>query len=255
MSAFRNVAQGFRNLWGQGGDDEYDDIAEETEELDDSSSRNRRARESHSSSHFSDSYDDSASLSHENSAPERAPGERYPRFTAPVSSGSATSPASSSGGARLRSLATPMRSRDKNIYTLKPKSMDEASLAADYLKTGCAVVVNLEEVERMIAIRIIDFMSGVCYGLEYQGHAMKLGETIFLFTPGDFEISSDETDYGENRDFIFKEVTHESAKREAAARENAMREAARENSNRKEAVMAGAEIGRPSAPERRSWER
>jgi hypothetical protein len=55
-------------------------------------------------------------------------------------------------------------------------------------------------------VRIIDFMSGVCYGLESQGHAMKLGDSIFLFTPGEFEISSDELDYGENRDFFFKEI-------------------------------------------------
>jgi cell division inhibitor SepF len=146
--------------------------------------------------------------------------DRYPRFTAPLN---ATTPSRSSyapepsvgggaGGRKLRPVAMPLRAREKNIYTLKPKSMDEASLAADYLKTGCAVVVNLEEVERTIAVRIIDFMSGICYGLEHQGHAMKLGDTIFLFTPGDFEISSDEADYAENRDFIFKDVTHDGTK-------------------------------------------
>ena len=75
--------------------------------------------------------------------------------------------------------------------------------AADALKTGDAVIVNLEEVPRGEAIRIIDFMSGVCYGLDHQGHAMKLGELIFLYTPGDFEISSDESDYGENTEPFF----------------------------------------------------
>ncbi len=112
------------------------------------------------------------------------------------------------GGARRMSGAVPLplRGREKNIYTLKPKTQEEASIAADYLKTGSAIVLNLDEVERMIAVRIIDFMSGVCYGLEHQGHAMKLGDTIFLFTPGDFEISSDESDYGENTEFFFKDV-------------------------------------------------
>ena len=113
------------------------------------------------------------------------------------------------GGARRLSGPVPLRvtGREKQIYTLKPKSLDEASIAADYLKTGSAVVLNLDEVDRSNAVRIIDFMSGVCYGLDNQGHAMKLGDTIFLFTPGDFEISSDETDYGENPEFFFKEVT------------------------------------------------
>ncbi len=116
---------------------------------------------------------------------------------------------SGSGNARRMSgpVALPLRGREKNIYTLKPKTQEEASIAADYLKTGSAIVLNLDEVERMIAVRIIDFMSGVCYGLEHQGHAMKLGDTIFLFTPGDFEISSDESDYGENTEFFFKEMS------------------------------------------------
>ena len=106
--------------------------------------------------------------------------------------------------------------REKNIYTLKPKSQEDAAIAADYLKTGTAVIINLEDVERSHAIRIIDFMSGVCYGLENQGHAMKLGDTIFLYTPGDFEISSDETDYAENPAPFFRDVQ---ARRDAAAQQ------------------------------------
>jgi cell division inhibitor SepF len=65
--------------------------------------------------------------------------------------------------------------REKNIYTLKPKNLEETAIAADHLKTGSAVVLNLDDVDRLLATRIIDFMSGVCYGLESQGHAMKLG--------------------------------------------------------------------------------
>ena len=120
----------------------------------------------------------------------------------PVHSGGSGSGRRMSGAVPL-----PLRGREKNIYTLKPKTQEEASIAADYLKTGSAIVLNLDDVERMTAVRIIDFMSGVCYGLEHQGHAMKLGDTIFLFTPGDFEISSDESDYGENTEFFFKEIS------------------------------------------------
>jgi len=105
---------------------------------------------------------------------------------------------------RLRSINHAPHSQEKNIYTLRPKSLDEAAIAADYLKTGSAVVINHEVVDRATSLRIIDFMSGVCYGLDNQGHAMKLGETIFLFTPGEYEINSDEVDYGENRDHFFR---------------------------------------------------
>ena len=215
MSALRHVTQGFRNLWGAA--DEYDDAPDSFEPRESSSTQ--------ANSHYNEpSHEADASTQTEaqhrreplressrgeSSRSERSP-ERYQRTSVPAASSYSDAPPQSGGGTgarRLRPISIPLRaSREKNIYTLKPKSLDESSLAADYLKTGCAVVINLEEVEQGTAIRIIDFMSGVCYGLENQGHAMKLGEKIFLFTPGDFEISSDEIDYAENPDLIFKDV-------------------------------------------------
>lgn len=158
-------------------------------------------------SHGEDEYDEN-----ESSEPEAAQVEAA-RPTDSFNSYNSQNPRPSYGGAgasggvrRLRPVASPMRAREKNIYTLRPKSQEDAAIAADALKAGDAVIINLEEVERMKAVRIIDFMSGVCYGLEGQGHAMKLGDLIFLYTPPEFEITSDETDYGENPDFFFKDV-------------------------------------------------
>jgi cell division inhibitor SepF len=181
MSAFRNVTQGFRSLWGQGGD-EYDD-AEETEQDDAAKTARQRPDEPRQSGQESDPFQAEEPQSRPTRGVDARRDERYPRYTAPApretpdygGSGSSTN-----GPRRLRPVSMPLRAREKNIYTLKPKSMDEASLAADYLKTGCAVVVNLEEVERLVAVRIIDFMSGVCYGLEHQGHAMKLATRFSL---------------------------------------------------------------------------
>lgn len=211
MSAFRNVAQRLKDVWGHGGDEDYEDFVDEEEEEDYMPSNSSRDDSAHD-----DRYADSSSprpqrftASPTPSSQAASPSASFTRST--HSSGSAAA-GSSSASRRFRSTAMPIRGQEKNIHTLRPRGMDEVSLAADYLKTGCAVVVNLEAVPRTTAIRIIDFMSGVCYGLENQGHAMKLGETIFLFTPGDYEISSDETDYGENRDIIFKDVSHEAPK-------------------------------------------
>ena len=265
MSALRSVKQGFLKVWGMGEEDEYED-----EELETPSRRARyEARPAEPEAATEPEYEDieTRTVSRTVYAPTSAarhgrpaPGEdegSSSRFSAPretrETSGSGGGRGGSGGvsnmGARnLRSVAMPLRARDKNIYTLKPKTMDEASLAADYLKTGCAVVVNLEEVERMIAVRIIDFMSGVCYGLENQGHAMKLGDVIFLFTPGDFEITSDEVDYGENRDIIFKDVNQ----KEADAAKNPQSSATASGATG--ATASGAGSG-DAAGERRSWER
>ena len=251
MSALRNAAQTFRKVWGMGEEDEY-----EEEDLETTSRRARyearpapQPEQAPSETELEDEhvetrtvsrtvYAPSSAARHGRSASEDEGNPSQSRFSQARENMQAQSGGGRGGnsGRGLRSVAMPLRAREKNIYTLKPKAMDEASLAADYLKTGCAVVVNLDEVERMIAVRIIDFMSGVCYGLEKQGHAMKLGDFIFLFTPGDFEITSDEVDYGENPDFIFKDM-NQKAEPEAAA-----------------TADEGAGSG-DIAGERRSWER
>lgn len=229
MSALKNVTQGFRNLWGAADEDE-DDAPQPASQRDSSSSDENPYRERASRSVETPRAARADETSSDDASARRS--ERYEKFSSRDSASYGSEPSYGGAGARrLRSVAIPLRaSREKNIYTLKPKSLDESAVAADYLKTGCAVVINLEEVEQTIAIRIIDFMSGVCYGLENQGHAMKLGEKIFLFTPGDFELSSDEIDYAENRDLIFKDVVPELA-------------------------LAPTPAPTPTDAERRSWER
>ena len=185
--------RGLRNLWSHADDeDDYrDDYADESE---------NETRASHNQNHDDYSYE------RESRAEREA---RSERASQPRSTDSNPSYGHGSHNPRRpRLVATaPIRSaRSKNIYTLKPKGLDDAAIAADYLKDGTAVILNLEDVDRIGAVRIIDFMSGVCYGLENQGHAMKLGDVIFLYTPGDFDISSDEVDYGENPDLFFKDV-------------------------------------------------
>ena len=239
MSAIRNVAQGFRNLWGQGGDDE-----EEEEET--ASPRSTEPQPSASVHH--DEPQPSATPSRYSTPTNMRRGESpqdeeepYPSYTQPPRTdysqtpGGGT-PTGSGSGRRLRPVAMPIRGREKNVYTLKPKSMDEASVAADYLKTGCAVILNLDDLSKSVALRLVDFMSGVCYGLDNQGHAMKLGATIFLFTPGDYEITSDEADFGENREPLFREESHDSS------------------SSAQPQPKADPQAGAP-ANERRSWER
>ncbi|BCM90390.1 cell division protein SepF [Abditibacteriota bacterium] len=243
MSAIRNVAQTFRNLWGQGGD-EYEDEEDIPSFRSSEAQSSVRQEEDEPHQAAPSRYTTPSSMRREES--HREDEDEYPAYTQPprsdyssASTSSTTYGSGTSGGAssgrRLRPVAMPIRGREKNVYTLKPKSMDEASVAADYLKTGCAVILNLDDLSKGAALRMVDFMSGVCYGLDNQGHAMKLGATIFLFTPGDYEITSDEADYGENREPIFRDETHDASP-----------------SPRSEAPSAA-----PTAPmnERRSWER
>jgi len=197
-----------KNIWGHGDDEDYTDDGDDNAAESDNESPGNGG---YSGSYPSSSYNGASSYS-----------------SGPASSASAYTPTTGGKGGygsgstvrRLHAVSPTLRAREKNIYTIKPKRLDEATVAADCLKTGSAVIVNLEAVDRVTAIRIVDFMSGVCYGIDgpdgQPGHCMKLGEMIFLFTPSEFEITSDETDYAANRETFFREVSEAVAASQSA---------------------------------------
>ncbi len=78
--------------------------------------------------------------------------------------------------------------RQLEIVVLEPKSLEEARGAADYLKHRRPVIVNLRDVEREVAQRIVDFLCGVDYALD--GHLQQVGEEIFLFAPNHVVITA-----------------------------------------------------------------
>ena len=66
-----------------------------------------------------------------------------------------------------------MNGRGVEVYVIKPQDFAEAQTAADLLKEGRTVVINLEGVELTVAQRSIDFVGGATYPYrQYQ--------TIFL---------------------------------------------------------------------------
>lgn len=201
MSGLSQAVRSFRSIWGQG-DEEYSSDELEDDDVpsrDSSQSRDTTSRDSGPRPYSSSAYPVSSY------APSHTPAH-----------GGGSGSSSSSRSRRLHQIPTGLRGREKNIYTIKPKSQDDATIAADCLKAGDAVIVNLQDVDNVNAVRIVDFMSGVCYGLDSRGHAMKLGDAIFLYTPGDFEIRSDEVDYGENEELFFVDENPLSPQMQAA---------------------------------------
>lgn len=79
--------------------------------------------------------------------------------------------------------------KQMEIVVLQPRSFDDARAAADYLKMRRPVVVNLQGSHSELARRIVDFTSGVTYALD--GHLLRVGEQIFLFTPAHVVITAD----------------------------------------------------------------
>jgi cell division inhibitor SepF len=104
---------------------------------------------------------------------------------------SSTGPAPDGEGAPRRrgQLLSLHAHKQQEIVVLQPKTFDDARAAADYLKMRRPVVVNLQGSHADLARRIVDFTSGVTYALD--GHMLRVGEQIFLFTPSHIVITAD----------------------------------------------------------------
>lgn len=65
--------------------------------------------------------------------------------------------------------------------TVAPKSFQDAQEIADRLKAGVPVIVNLQSADRDLMRRIIDFSSGLTYGIG--GEMERTADKVYLLTP------------------------------------------------------------------------
>lgn len=71
----------------------------------------------------------------------------------------------------------------------QPTSFEQAEEICNYLKNKKSVIVNLEYVNKDVARRIVDVMSGAVHALD--GHIQKVSNSIFLIAPTYYEISTE----------------------------------------------------------------
>lgn len=65
--------------------------------------------------------------------------------------------------------------------TVRPRRFDQAQEVADRFKEGQPVIMNLEGSDREVSRRLIDFASGLCYGLD--GSMEKVANGVYLLKP------------------------------------------------------------------------
>lgn len=87
----------------------------------------------------------------------------------------------------VRPLAVPPSAKP---HVVAPAAFTDAQEVADQYKCNVPVIVNLQGVERDLKRRIIDFASGLCYGLG--GQMERVADHVYLLTPSDVEVSPEE---------------------------------------------------------------
>lgn len=71
----------------------------------------------------------------------------------------------------------------------QPTSFDQSESICDLLKEKKSVIVNLEYVNKDVARRIIDVISGAVHALD--GHMQKISNSIFLIAPYNYDITNE----------------------------------------------------------------
>lgn len=75
-------------------------------------------------------------------------------------------------------------------HVVAPRSFSDAQEVGDTFKSKQPVIINLQGVDRDLSRRLVDFTSGLCYGIG--GQMEKVATDVFLLTPVDVEVSPEE---------------------------------------------------------------
>lgn len=71
----------------------------------------------------------------------------------------------------------------------QPTNFEQSDEICSFLKEKKSVIVNLEYVNKDVARRIVDFISGGVYALD--GYIQKVSNSIFLAAPSNYEITNE----------------------------------------------------------------
>ena len=76
------------------------------------------------------------------------------------------------------------------IHRAEPKRFNEAREIGERFRQGVPVIMNLQGADDAIARRLVDFASGLVFGLD--GKIEMVASRVYLLTPADMEVSAEE---------------------------------------------------------------
>jgi len=88
-----------------------------------------------------------------------------------------------------RNKVVSMPQQSIKMVISQPTSFEQSEEICGFLKEKKSVIVNLEYVNKDVARRIVDFISGGVYSLD--AHIQKVSNSIFLIAPYNYEITNE----------------------------------------------------------------
>ena len=145
-------------------DEDYDDYEDETEE-------------------FEEAPQEAAPKSTRRPSPFSKPAETTPAAPASTPASSGTSNSGFSG------QVLNMNSGKQEVVLFHARTFDDAAKAANELRRKKAVILNMENVDKALTRRVVDFLSGAVFALD--GSVKKVAQSTYLFCPHNMGVVGD----------------------------------------------------------------
>ncbi len=91
-------------------------------------------------------------------------------------------------GRKNKVVSMPQANQIKMVIS-QPTTFEQSEEICQYLKERKSCIVNLEYVNKDVARRVVDFISGGVYALN--GHIQKISNSIFLIAPANYDIANE----------------------------------------------------------------
>lgn len=141
----------------------------------------------YSSDDYDEAYEDEMDQFEEEEVQQPAPRSRRtsPFATTTQDTAPAAAPVSSNFGGQVLN----MNSNKQEVVLFHAKTFDDAAKAADELRKKKAVILNMENVDKSLTRRVVDFLSGSVYALD--GRVKKVAQSTYLFCPHNMDVIGD----------------------------------------------------------------
>ena len=135
---------------------------------------------------YEDEYEDeeAGAEAFEEVPAERPSRRRTPAFSLSSDDSAEPSPASTGFSGHVVSMGN-----KQEVVLFHPVNFNDTSKAADHLRSKKAVIVNMENIDKAMARRVVDFLSGCAYALD--GKVKKVAQSTYLFCPHNMDVVGD----------------------------------------------------------------
>ena len=94
------------------------------------------------------------------------------------------------GRGRRDAVVRPISSAGARFHLVQPSTFNDVQEVGDKYRDGFSVLMNLQSADPDLARRVVDFASGLAYGLN--GSLQPVADRVFLVTPPGVQVSAEE---------------------------------------------------------------